>query len=146
MWGSALGSLPVSFQNSNLTIVNYKSRLITSAEKSYTRDLKEYFAKRGVTYEEDNSFHPQLARKLVDLVPLKVGDSVLDVATGTGYVAFNAAAKVGKSGAVIGIDNSRTMLTQVCILRSWWCVKLLYICVIQITQVGTGLYDRLKPS
>jgi len=84
-----------------------------AAKKDYKSEVRDYFAGRGPTYESTNTFHPLLALKLVDLVPLKRGDSVLDIATGTGYVAFQAAKAVGSSGAVLGIDISGTMLRQV---------------------------------
>jgi ubiquinone/menaquinone biosynthesis C-methylase UbiE len=50
------------------------------------------------------------ARMLIDLVGVKPGDSVLDVATGPGTVARLAAAHVGTSGRVVGIDLSAPML------------------------------------
>ena len=115
---SAVGGRPV---------VKHRSRLVMSAERGYKRNLKSYFANRGVTYEKDNSFHPRLAQKLVESVPLTIGDSVLDVATGTGYVAICAAAKVGKSGAVLGVDISSTMLIQVCLLLQVVCQAFMQI-------------------
>ncbi|MEB3216185.1 MAG: methyltransferase domain-containing protein, partial [Nostocales cyanobacterium 94392] len=43
---------------------------------------------------------------------LQNGQKILDVATGTGIVALNAAQKVGHTGKVIGIDISTGMLSN----------------------------------
>lgn len=54
-------------------------------------------------------FEP-LARLLLDRIGLEAGQSVLDVACGTGVVARKAAAIVGNSGRVVGVDFNRAML------------------------------------
>ena len=51
-----------------------------------------------------------MARNLVDYADIKVGSRVLDIATGTGMVAFYAASKVGSHGSVLGIDISEGMI------------------------------------
>lgn len=50
------------------------------------------------------------ARLLVDFVGLRLGETVLDVATGPGTVARVAAERVGSGGRVVGIDQSQPML------------------------------------
>ncbi|MBV9328048.1 MAG: methyltransferase domain-containing protein [Chloroflexi bacterium] len=50
------------------------------------------------------------ARILLEIVPPRPGDAVLDVATGPGTVARPAAAKAGPSGRVTGVDLSAAML------------------------------------
>ena len=50
--------------------------------------------------------------RLIELVDLKPGERVLDVGTGTGAVAFDAARKVGADGCVAGIDTSPRMLKR----------------------------------
>jgi SAM-dependent methyltransferase len=56
----------------------------------------------------DEFFVPSLlapcARELVDAVPPRSGDRVLDVACGTGIVARTAAPLVGSQGRVVGVD------------------------------------------
>lgn len=80
---------------------------------SYKGRLRDYFAQRGGKYDEANTFHPKLAERLLQLAPLRPGSAVLDVATGTGYVALLAAEAVGSNGLIICIDMSSVMLRQV---------------------------------
>ena len=47
---------------------------------------------------------------LLDLVALKPGERVLDVACGTGVVARQAASQVGAGGHVVGLDLNGDML------------------------------------
>jgi ubiquinone/menaquinone biosynthesis C-methylase UbiE len=56
------------------------------------------------------------ARVLLELVPPRPGDAVLDVATGPGTVARQAALLVGPSGRVTGVDISAAMLS---VGRGW---------------------------
>ncbi len=48
--------------------------------------------------------------ELLDRVPLRPGDDVLDVACGTGIVAREAAKRVGAEGCVTGLDPNPVML------------------------------------
>ncbi len=50
--------------------------------------------------------------RLVELLEMAPGARVLDIATGIGAVLLPAAARVGASGRVIGIDFSEAMLAQ----------------------------------
>ncbi|HEX8967131.1 MAG TPA: methyltransferase domain-containing protein, partial [Chloroflexota bacterium] len=56
------------------------------------------------------------ARILREIVPAQAGDAVLDVATGPGTVARQAAALAGPDGRVVGLDISPAMLS---IARAW---------------------------
>lgn len=58
----------------------------------------------------------QSTKKLVELVNINKGDSVLDVACGTGVVTNEIQKKIGKSGYVIGIDTSSTAIK---IAKKW---------------------------
>ncbi len=54
--------------------------------------------------------HHQWRRRAADLAVLASGDRVLDVATGTGDLAFELAARVAPDGTVVGADFSEQML------------------------------------
>jgi demethylmenaquinone methyltransferase/2-methoxy-6-polyprenyl-1,4-benzoquinol methylase len=54
--------------------------------------------------------HHQWRRRAGDLAALEPGDRALDVATGTGDLAFELARRVGPDGVVIGSDFSEGML------------------------------------
>jgi ubiquinone/menaquinone biosynthesis C-methylase UbiE len=56
------------------------------------------------------------ARVLLELVPPRAGESVLDVATGPGTVAREAATLIGPDGKVVGVDISAAMLA---VGRDW---------------------------
>ena len=52
----------------------------------------------------------QSTKKLVELIDVKKGDHILDVASGTGVVTKLLKQKVGKSGFVIGADTATTAI------------------------------------
>lgn len=56
--------------------------------------------------------HHRWRRRAVDLANLGPGDRVLDVATGTGDLAFELASRVAPGGAVIASDFSQEMLAR----------------------------------
>ncbi|MHA7648227.1 methyltransferase domain-containing protein [Nitrosopumilus sp. S4] len=58
----------------------------------------------------------QSTKKLIELVNIKKGNSVLDVACGTGVVTKEIHKKIGNSGNVIGIDASNTAIK---IAKKW---------------------------
>lgn len=54
--------------------------------------------------------HHQWRRRAADLAALGAGDAALDIATGTGDLAFELARRVAPGGSVIGADFSENML------------------------------------
>jgi demethylmenaquinone methyltransferase / 2-methoxy-6-polyprenyl-1,4-benzoquinol methylase len=54
--------------------------------------------------------HHQWRRRAADLARLRAGERALDVATGTGDLAFELARRVGPSGEVVASDFSERML------------------------------------
>lgn len=56
--------------------------------------------------------HHRWRRRAVDLARVGPGDNVLDVASGTGDLAIELAARVGAGGSVIGSDFSEQMLDR----------------------------------
>jgi ubiquinone/menaquinone biosynthesis C-methylase UbiE len=74
-------------------------------------EVAAYFDRRSATYDTGD-FHPRLAARLIEAAGIKEGQTVLDVATGTGLVAIEAARRVGSTGRVVGMDISPRMLAQ----------------------------------
>jgi len=81
----------------------------TAYERSYKKTVTQFFDGR-TSY--DNGSTIERALPLLDMVELKPGQQILDVATGTGIVAIAAAEKVGPTGQVTGVDFSAGMLQQ----------------------------------
>ena len=80
-------------------------------KQGYHQTIVASYDKRSPTYDNfvwarDN------AKQTVDYCPPAVGDAVLDVATGSGVIAFYTAALVGPQGSVTGIEISQGMLTR----------------------------------
>ncbi|XGV98038.1 MAG: class I SAM-dependent methyltransferase [Leptolyngbya sp. BL-A-14] len=74
---------------------------------SYKQEVINFYNAR-TDYDNDVTFERAIA--LFDYTNLSPGASVLDVATGTGNIAIEAAKKVGKNGSVIGIDIATELL------------------------------------
>ena len=79
--------------------------------ESYKQQVVDFFDRR-TAYDAEGDSHPQEAKRLLEYVALKPGQTVLDIATGTGLVAIAAAQKVAPDGSVTGVDMSLGMLKQ----------------------------------
>jgi protein-L-isoaspartate(D-aspartate) O-methyltransferase len=72
----------------------------------YQRQVIDFYARR---HDYDNHFTQARALKLVNYLYLQKSQSVLDVATGTGFIAVAIAPKVK---SVIGIDFTPAMIAR----------------------------------
>ncbi len=77
----------------------------------YKQQVIDFFNKR-TAYDAESEKHPREAKRLLELVPIISGQTILDIATGTGLVAIGAAQKVTRKGSVVGVDMSPGMLHQ----------------------------------
>jgi len=75
----------------------------------YKQAIANLYSRRSQSYDSIE-WHEKIAHKLVDYADITAGSKVLDIATGTGMVAFYVASKIGSLGSVIGIDISDGML------------------------------------
>ena len=75
----------------------------------YKRQIIDFYDART---DYDNDFTRSRAYSLLELVTPSMGQTVLDVATGTGFIALEAAQRVGIQGKVIGVDFAPKMLQQ----------------------------------
>jgi ubiquinone/menaquinone biosynthesis C-methylase UbiE len=77
----------------------------------YKQQIADLYSRRSFNYD-DGEWHPRIAHRLVEYAQLSQGQKILDIATGTGMVAIEAAQIVGNEGQVIGIDISTGMIEQ----------------------------------
>jgi len=64
------------------------------------------------TYRRFPEQSKQLLDSIVQFIEPKAGQTIIDVGTGAGFLAMGLAEKVGKSGKVISIDNSKSAIRQ----------------------------------
>ena len=77
--------------------------------------VRAMFDRIASVYDVMNSvmtagMHHRWRRRAADLARVRAGDRVLDVATGTGDLAVELAARVGAEGEVVGMDFAEGML------------------------------------
>ena len=77
----------------------------------YKQAIAELYDRRSSTYDA-GAWRQRICDRLLHYSPVRVGQCVLDVGTGTGYLATAAAKKVGVKGAVLGVDFSPAMLKK----------------------------------
>ncbi|WP_455221146.1 class I SAM-dependent methyltransferase [Kaarinaea lacus] len=82
-----------------------------SDRQAYHETITNSYDKRSVNYD-NSQWHRDVAINTVNYCPPEEGQKVLDVATGTGTIAFYTSELVGSSGHVIGIDISNGMLNK----------------------------------
>ena len=80
------------------------------ARDNYKNAVAKFFDAR--TDYNRSEVHYRLAERLVELAAPRRNEQVLDIATGTAFVAILAARLVGESGKVVGVDISAGMLKQ----------------------------------
>lgn len=77
----------------------------------YKQQIADLYSDRSNSYD-NGAWHPRIARRLVEYADIRPGQQVLDLATGTGMVAIEAAQIVGDEGRVIGIDIATGMVDR----------------------------------
>lgn len=80
-------------------------------QENYKQKVINFFNSR-TAYDSEGDSHPENAKRFLDFVSVKPGQTILDIATGTGLVAIPAAKIVAPKGSVIGVDISTGMLAQ----------------------------------
>ena len=78
------------------------------AWRNQEADVRRFYDERSSVY--DHSWHSRFARHMTELLDIKPGQHVLDLACGTGLMTFRESTAVGPSGSVVGIDMSSGML------------------------------------
>ncbi len=80
-----------------------------SEPKPSSQDVQQHFAARAATYQGAGDETLTAMVEFAALIPTTVA---LDVATGTGAVAFELAPAVGRQGRVVGVDLTLAMLQR----------------------------------
>lgn len=83
--------------------------MAVDSTEAYKAEIAELYSSRSSTYD-NSAWHNRIARRLVDYSNLKPDSRVLDIATGTGIVAFYAAEIMNQTGSVTGVDISEGMI------------------------------------
>ena len=84
--------------------------VLSKSVDEYKTKIAEIFNAR-IDYS-CSEIHARVADRLVQLAAPQPSEKVLDIATGTGFVAISVARLVGESGKVVGVDISAGMLKQ----------------------------------
>lgn len=80
-------------------------------QQAYHKHITDTYDARSGNHD-NSDWHRKTALKLLEALPPRVDDCVLDIGTGTGTIAFQAASLVGPNGKVVGIDLSAGMLFE----------------------------------
>ncbi|WP_052672287.1 class I SAM-dependent methyltransferase [Aliterella atlantica] len=84
---------------------------MTDTSKSRKQKVAASFNLASVGYDlQAVRFLALTAKRLVELAAIESGETILDVATGTGAAAIAISPRVGANGRVIGIDLAQDML------------------------------------
>jgi arsenite methyltransferase len=73
----------------------------------YKQEVADFYNSR-TNYDNDSTHNRAIA--IFDYTTLSAGQSILDVATGTGNIAIEAANRVSANGSVVGIDIATELL------------------------------------
>jgi SAM-dependent methyltransferase len=83
---------------------------MSTAETPPTTPASEAYGSRAGHYDQRTDAFRQWREQLVSALPLRPGDTVLDVGCGTGLCLPLLHRRVGPTGSIIGIDESEQML------------------------------------
>lgn len=77
----------------------------------FKQGIADFYDRRSLTYDS-GKWRVQICERLLDYSQVRTGQSVLDVGTGTGWLAISSSLIVGDQGQVVGVDISPGMLEK----------------------------------
>lgn len=83
----------------------------TEELQAYHKHITDTYDERSANHDKSD-WHRKTSLKLLEELPPKSNEWILDIGTGTGTIALQAASLVGPNGKVIGVDLSKGMLAQ----------------------------------
>ncbi len=93
----------------------HRSRLFPMPLSPYKQAIARIYGARALSYDhsgENAAWHLGLCDTLLSRAALQEGEQVLDLATGTGTIALEAARRVGPNGRVVAVDLAPEMLAE----------------------------------
>ncbi|MDH3560397.1 MAG: class I SAM-dependent methyltransferase [Gammaproteobacteria bacterium] len=94
-----------------IELINLPLYHMVTDRQGYHRTITDSYDARSKNYE-NSEWHREVALTTVKYWPPEPGQHVLDIATGTGTIAFHCAELVGPQGKVVGVDISTGMLDK----------------------------------
>ena len=82
-----------------------------SDKKAYHKEITDSYDERARVYD-NHVWGLEWSIQLVNFLPPKKGENVLDIACGSGFVSFYIADKVGPEGSITGVDISTGMINR----------------------------------
>lgn len=77
----------------------------------FKQGVADFYDRRSRSYDQ-GQWHPQICDRLLEYARIGAGQTVLDIGTGTGYLAIASSPIVGDQGQVVGVDISPGMLEK----------------------------------
>ncbi|AKG21987.1 class I SAM-dependent methyltransferase [Calothrix sp. 336/3] len=77
----------------------------------YKQQIADIYNRRSHNYD-DSPWHTTITQRLIVDAQIEVGQTVLDIATGTGQLAIQVSEIVGSTGKVVGVDISPGMMEK----------------------------------
>jgi len=105
-----------------------------SDRKEYHKTITNSYDARSLNYD-NSEWHRDVATTTVNYAKPVTGQHVLDIATGTGTIAFYCAELVGPTGKVTGVDISEGMLEK--------CIEKLSECNLSHLEFSYGDGEHL---
>lgn len=100
-----------SEKNNETVDFGYKNVAVSEKEKLVNRVFNDVAEKYDLMNDLSSfGLHRAWKKRAVTLMNLSVGDMVLDVASGTGDMAYSIAKKIGSSGSIVVSDINNKML------------------------------------
>ena len=80
---------------------------LTTIKKTYS-----YWAKKPILYRIQAGMSTRLRKKAVNMLKIRKGDTILDLACGPGITFKHLQKKIGLKGKIIGLDYVQEMISQ----------------------------------